>query len=152
MSRDFVEMLFALCDGGVEFLVVGAHALAVHARPRATGDLDIWVRPTPENAQRVLDALGRFGASVAGLQPEDLTQPDQVYQIGVVPNRIDILTSLSGVSFDEAWPRRVDVQIESRPVPVIGRDDLIRNKEATGRTQDRADLEILRASRPIRGH
>ena len=79
MSRDFVEMLFALCDGGAEFLVVGAHALAVHGRPRATGDLDLWVRPTPENAQRVLDALVRFGAPITGLQLADLTTPDPVY-------------------------------------------------------------------------
>jgi predicted nucleotidyltransferase len=144
MNRDFVEMLHALCDARVEFLVVGAHALAVHAQPRATGDLDLWIRPSGENAGRAYQALARFGAPLRDLTEKDLATPDQVFQIGLPPNRINLLTSISGVQFEEAWPRRVTVDIEGQAVPVIGREDLIRNKAATGRARDRADLVLLR--------
>lgn len=144
MNRDFVEMLHALCDAHAEFLVVGAHAIAVHARPRATGDLDLWIRPTAENAARAYLALVRFGAPLDQLTERDLATPEQVYQIGVPPNRIDLLTSISGVEFEDAWPRRIEVAIEGKPIPVLGRNDLIRNKEATGRARDRADLALLR--------
>ena len=101
MNRDFAEMLSALSDAGVEFLVVGAHALAAHGIPRATGDLDIWVRPTRANAQRVLAALAVFGAPLGDLSLDDLTQPDTLFQIGVVPCRVDILTGISGIQFKE---------------------------------------------------
>jgi hypothetical protein len=145
MNRDFVEMLSALSETGVEFLVVGAHALAVHARPRATGDLDLWVHPTPENAARVLKALSRFGAPMKDITTDDFELPDRVLQLGVVPNRIDLLTSITGVAFSDAWPRRKIVSIEGLGVPVLSREDLIENKRATGRPQDRADLELLGA-------
>ena len=143
MNRDFVEMLSALSETGVEFLVVRAHALAVHARPRATGDLDLWVRPTPENAARVLNALTRFGAPLKDISAADLETPNRVLQLGVVPNRIDLLTSITGVAFGDAWPRRKVVTIEGLGVPVLGREDLIENKRATDRPQDRADLALL---------
>src|SRR4051812_1317630 len=103
MNRDFAEMLSALSAAGAEFLVVGAHALAAHGRPRATGDLDIWVRSTSENAEKVWSALARFGAPLSGLSKADLQAPDVVFQIGIEPNRIDILTSIDGVDFDGAW-------------------------------------------------
>jgi hypothetical protein len=143
MNRDFVEMLSALRDAGVEYLVVGAHALAAHGRPRATGDLDLWVRPSAANAERVWAALKRFGAPLDQIQPSDLTTDDLVFQIGVAPARIDIMTGVSGLTFDEAWPERLTVPIGELVVPVIGRDALIRNKRAAGRPRDLADIAEL---------
>lgn len=145
MNRDFVEMLAALSAADAEFLVVGAHAMAVHGRPRATGDLDLWVRASPGNADRVWTALESFGAPLDKLDPEDLTTEDLVFQIGVVPNRIDILTSITGVEFEEAWPDRVVVEVSGVDAPVIGKEHLIRNKRAVGRPRDLADLAELEA-------
>lgn len=136
-------MLAALSAAGAEFLVVGAHALAAHGLPRATGDLDLWVRPTPENAGRVWQALEEFGAPLHELRVQDLTSPDLVFQIGIVPQRIDLLTSITGVTFDEAWTSRSVVEIEGVEVPVLGRVALIRNKRSVGRARDLADLEEL---------
>ena len=143
MNRDFAEMLSALSDAGAEFLVVGAHALAAHGAPRATGDLDIWINSTRTNADRVMSALRAFGAPLASLTIEDLTTPDLVFQIGVVPSRVDILTTISGVAFDDAWTRRMVLAIEGVQVPVLGRNDFIANKRATGRLKDLADIEGL---------
>jgi hypothetical protein len=143
MNRDFAEMLSALSEAGAEFLIVGAHALAAHGVPRATGDLDIWVRSTTENAARVLTALRVYGAPLADLSLDDLTKPDTVFQIGVVPCRIDILTGISGVRFAEAWHRRLAVDVEGVRVQVIGRDDFKTNKLASGRPKDLLDLELL---------
>lgn len=144
MNRDFDEMLAALSAAGVEFLVVGAYAMAAHGLPRATGDIDIWVRATRENAGRVMRAVQAFGAPLFGLSLEDLLRSDTVFQIGVAPSRIDILTGITGLSFEEAWPNRLTVTIEEQPVPVIGLADLIRNKAALGRPKDQADLIWLR--------
>jgi hypothetical protein len=143
MSPDFVEMLSALSAEGADFLVIGAHALAVHGRPRATGDLDLWVRPTPENAERVWGALAGFGAPLDAISPGDLTEPGLVFQIGVSPNRIDLLTSVTGLTFQEAWERRVPVPIGGLRIPVLSREDLIRNKKAVGRPRDLADVAEL---------
>jgi hypothetical protein len=143
MNPDFLEMLSALSEAGAEFLVVGAYALAAHGRPRATGDLDLWVRPTAENADRVYSALRRFGAPLHDLQPGELAGPDLVFQIGVAPARIDLLTSISGVTFTDAWATRITVPIGELQVPVIGRDRLIQNKRAAGRPRDLADLADL---------
>ncbi len=143
LNPDFRDMLSALSEEGVEFLLVGAFALAAHGLPRATGDIDIWIRRSPENAERVWRALGRFGAPVLDLTLDDLTTPDLVFQIGVAPRRIDILTSIDGVTFDETWPRRVTVELEGLDVPVIGRAHLIQNKRAAGRAKDLADLAWL---------
>ena len=143
MNRDFAEMLSALSEAGAEFLIVGAHALAAHGVPRATGDLDIWVRPTPTNARRVLRALASFGAPLHDLTLDDLTKPDTVFQIGVPPSRVDILTGITGVRFDDAWPRRVALDLEGAAVSVIGRLDFIANKRATGRLKDLADVDGL---------
>ncbi len=143
MNRDFVEMLSALSEAGADYLVVGAHALAAHGVPRATGDLDIWVRPTRDNAERVWAALERFGAPLDELALADLHSPDVVFQIGVAPNRVDLLTSITGVTFDEAWPDRIHVQLSGLEVPTIGREALIRNKRAVGRPRDMADIAEL---------
>jgi hypothetical protein len=145
VNEDFRDLLAALLAAQARFLVVGAHALAVHGVPRATGDLDVWIAADPTNAQRVWSALLRFGAPVAamGVSLDDLTLPDRVVQIGLPPRRIDILTSISGVGFDEAWPDRVTHEVGGLAVPFLGRAALVRNKRATGRTKDRADLEAL---------
>ena len=143
MNRDFAEMLDALSAAGAEFLIVGAHALAAHGRPRATGDLDIWIRPSAENAERVWRALVQFGAPLTELRLEDLTSPQIVFQIGIAPARIDILTSRTALKFDDAWPRRQMVEIEGRTLPFLSRDDLIRNKAAVGRPRDLADIDDL---------
>jgi hypothetical protein len=143
MNRDFVEILAELSAAGADFLIVGAHAMAAHQRPRATGDLDIWVRPTRQNAERVWQALVRFGAPLHELTADDLSTPGVVFQIGLPPYRIDILTALSGISFDEAWPNRIVNEFQGQSYAVIGREDLIRNKRATGRPQDVVDADSL---------
>jgi hypothetical protein len=147
MNRDFLDMLSALFDAGADFLVVGAHAVAVHARPRATGDLDLWVRPTAENAERVWRALEAFGAPLHELTRADLTSNDLVFQIGLAPRRIDILTDIGSVEFQQAWERRVTLDLEGMRVPVIGREDLIQAKRDAGRPRDLADIEDLEAGR-----
>lgn len=145
MNEDFQDVLAALLASGARFLVVGAHALAVHGVPRATGDLDIWVLPDPVNAERVWRALTRFGAPMetVGAGPGDLARPGLVLQIGLPPRRIDILTALTGVDFESAWRSRVVHRVGSLEVPFLDRDTLIRNKRATGRLRDLADVERL---------
>ena len=145
MDRNFRDMLSALRAADADFLIVGAHALAVHGKPRATGDLDIWVRPTVQNAARVYRALVEFGAPLHGITVADFATPHTVYQIGLPPSRIDILTGIDGVTFDEAWPRRVQVSQPGLELPVLGRDDLIANKRAAGRPKDLVDVAELLA-------
>ncbi len=143
MNPDFVDLLRAFAAADVRYLVVGAYAVSLHSRPRGTGDLDLWVEPTPDNAVRVMAALKEYGAPVANLAAEDFTTTDSVVQIGVAPRRIDLLTTLTGVSFAEAWPLRVEGSIGDVACPVIGREALVRNKRALGRPRDLADLEML---------
>lgn len=149
MNRDFLDLLAAFLAADVRFLVVGAHAMAVHGVPRATGDLDVWIAPGPENAERAWSAVARFGAPLAslGVTRADFGRPDQVVQIGLPPRRIDILTSISGVGFEEAWPERAIHEVEGLAVPFLGRAALVRNKRASGRAKDIADLEALGESR-----
>jgi hypothetical protein len=128
LARDFRDLLHAFVDHEVRFLVVGAYALAVHGRPRATGDLDLWVEPTAANAEQAFAALQRFGAPLRDLTPADLATPGLDYQIGLAPLRIDVLTRISGVEFPDAWPRRVQARFEDVVVPVLGREDLLANK------------------------
>ncbi len=143
MSPDFADILSALSAAGVEFLIVGAHALAAHGVPRATGDLDIWVRPTPDNAARTLQALAAFGAPLADLSVDDLTKTDTVFQMGLPPARIDILSGITGVSFSEAWDRRVTVRLGEQDVAVLSKADFVANKTAVGRPKDLADMALL---------
>jgi hypothetical protein len=145
VNEDFRDLLTALIRAEARFLVVGAHAMAVHGVPRATGDLDVWIARDETNAERAWSALVRFGAPVAamGIGRDDLTHPDQVIQIGLPPRRIDVLTSISGVEFDEAWPDRVTHEVGGLSIPFLGRAALVRNKRASGRTKDKADLEAL---------
>ncbi len=143
MPPDFLELLSAFLDAGVDFLLVGGHAVGAHGLPRATDDLDVWVRPTSDNAARVFAALARFGAPLRDVSPADFAKDDTIYQIGVPPLRVDVLTGIEGVRFDTAWPRRTMVAVGRLSVPVIGRDDLLTNKRAAGRPQDLADVARL---------
>lgn len=148
LNPDYRDMLCILNDEGVEYLVVGAHALAAHGYPRATGDIDLWIRCSDENAKRVWRALCRFGAPLQNLTLTDLATPDIVFQIGIEPRRIDLLTSIEAVNFENAWPRRKSIMVDAIPISVIGRDDLLQNKRNTGRTKDLADAEWLEAHPP----
>ena len=138
-------MLHALNAERAEFVVVGAHALAALGVARATGDIDILVRPTQENASRVFAALLAFGAPLAahGVTPEDFARPENVYQIGLPPRRIDILTTISGVTFEEAWSSRLRVTLGGVEVHTLGRDAMIRNKRAAARPKYLVDADTL---------
>jgi hypothetical protein len=146
MSDDWDELLLALLDAGARYLVVGAHAMAVHGVPRGTQDLDVWVAPEPENARRVWRALAAFGAPLdaLALTMDDLQRPDTVIQLGLPPRRIDLLTTISGVAdFGAAWAGRAEHPVRGRAVPFLGRAELVRNKRAAGRRKDLGDLEAL---------
>ncbi|MEW5767678.1 MAG: DUF6036 family nucleotidyltransferase [bacterium] len=143
LNEDYRDMLHALSDEKVKFLLVGAYALAAHGYPRATMDIDIWVMPSPQNADAVLRALRRFGAPLHTLTKEDLQKDGIVFQIGVAPRRIDIITAASGLQFEETYGRSLSVNIEGIEVHIPSIDDLIRNKRAVGRTKDLADAEVL---------
>jgi hypothetical protein len=143
MNPDFLDLLRAFAGRSVRYLIVGAYALGVHGRPRATGDLDVWVDATPENAPRVLQALKDFGAPTTDISTADFSRPGIVFQIGLPPGRIDVLTELSGVTFAEAWPARHRAPFGSVDADFIGRADFIKNKRATGRTKDLGDVEGL---------
>lgn len=143
MNQDFKDLLSAFNDEQVEYLVVGAHALAAHGHVRATKDLDVWVHACPDNAGKVLKALDNFGAPLRDLTEEDFSLPGIVFQIGVPPVRIDVLTEVDGLSFPQAWANRIHAQLGKLAVPVLARGDLIANKRASGRLQDLADIEWL---------
>jgi hypothetical protein len=143
LNKDFKEFIELLGSAGVEYLIVGGYALAAHGHPRYTGDLDIWIRATPANIDRLLQALSRFGFGSLGLKREDFLQPDTVVQLGYPPSRIDLLTGLSGVDFDACYPKRVDMTIAGVRVPIIGLEEFRANKRASGRAKDLADLDSL---------
>ena len=141
MNKDFVDLLRAFVAAEVRFLIVGAYTLALHGRPRATGDLDLWVEATPGNAERVMRALAAFGAPLATIAVDDFTREGVTYQIGVPPGRIDILTELTGITFAEAWADRLRRPFGEVDADFIGRAAFIRNKRATGRPKDLGDIE-----------
>ena len=143
LCADFVDLLSALSDEKARFLVIGGYAVGVHGHPRATKDLDVWIDPTPTNARRVLEALRSFGAPIRGLTEPDLVNPEVVFQVGLPPNRIDILSAIAGVDFASCWKRRERVSFSGIRTPVISMVDLIQNKRATGRLQDLADADAL---------
>ena len=142
MNQDFLDLLRAFVAADVRFLVVGAYALGLHGRPRATGDLDVWIDATADNARRVMRAE-MFGAPMADIREADFARPGIAYQIGLPPRRIDVLTELTGLTFAEAWPGRVRAPFGGEDVDFIGRADFIRNKRQTGRLKDLADIEGL---------
>ena len=143
LNEDYRDMLLALSAEKVRFILVGAYALAAHGYPRATMDIDIWVMPSPQNADAVLLALRRFGAPLHNLTKEDLQKDGTIFQIGVAPRRIDIITTASGLQFDETYQRSISVNIEGIEVHIPSIDDLIHNKKSSGRTKDLADAEAL---------
>ena len=145
LQKDLQEFIASLNSHAVEFVVVGGHAVAFHGHPRFTGDIDLLVRSTPENAQRVMRALHAFGFVSPDLSANDFLRPDMVVQLGLPPNRIDLLTGITGVSFEEAWAGRKAGDLGGLSVHFLGYESLLRNKEATGRSQDAEDVARLRA-------
>lgn len=145
MNQDFKELLLAFNAHNVEYLIVGAHALAAYGHVRATKDLDVWIRPSPENARKVLNALSEFGAPAGGLTVEDLSQKHTIFQIGLPPLRIDIITAIDGLEFADAWPDRLESAFGGVPALIISRRHLITNKKTTARLQDLADVQQLEA-------
>jgi predicted nucleotidyltransferase len=143
LSKDSREFLESLNSRGIEYVIVGAHSLAFHGRPRYTGDLDILVRATPENAAKVVDLLDHFGFADASFKETDFTQPEQLIQLGRAPSRIDLLTSITGVTTEEALASKVQAELDGIPVFILSKDALMRNKRAVGRPQDIADLTML---------
>ncbi len=142
-NQDFKDLFAELNAHGVEFLVVGAHALAAHGHVRATKDLDVWVRPDRENAIRIIRALRAFGAPTDAVTESDFAEPGITFQIGVEPVWIDIITAVDGLTFEPLWQNRVASEYGGEPVFVVSREDLIRNKRASGRPQDLADVAAL---------
>jgi hypothetical protein len=145
LNPDYKDMLAALCGEKANFLIVGAYALAVYGLPRATGDIDLFVGTDPENSKKVYQALRSFGAPLTDIRPETFTRTGIIYQIGVPPRRIDILTSIEGVSFTDAWQHRKATDVEGLHLSVLSLDDLILNKTTVGRSKDKADVEWLKA-------
>ncbi len=148
LNEDYNDMLRCLAAENVKFMLVGAFALAVHGYPRATMDMDVWVMPSPENAEAVIRALGRFGAPLHSISNADLQRDDTLFQIGVAPRRIDIITGATGLVFEETYARSESVDVDGLTIRVPSVDDLIINKTASGRLKDLADVEVLKQRRP----
>lgn len=141
---DFKELLSILAKHKVRYLVVGGYAVMKYTEPRFTKDLDLWIATDPQNAQAVFAALKEFGAPLKDLTPADFSQAGYFYQMGDPPFRLDIMMSIPGVTFETAWVNREEPQVEGLAIPFISRVDLIKNKEASGRDQDRIDVKKLR--------
>ncbi|MBA4369378.1 MAG: hypothetical protein C0403_17270 [Desulfobacterium sp.] len=146
LSKDFKEFIELLNKNNVRYLVVGGYAVALHGHPRYTKDLDVWIELSPENANKIMDALKQFGFGSLGLKPDDFLVSDQTIQLGYPPNRIDILTTVTGLKFEECYPARVEVEIQGLRIHFIDIENLKKNKRATGRSQDLADAENLEQS------
>jgi len=149
-NPDFRDLFRCLNDAGAEYLVVGAYAVIFHTEPRYSKDIDIWVEPSPGNADKVFRALASFGAPLADLTVEDLTNVDLVYQIGIEPNRIDILMAVKGLRFEDAWAHRVPSTYEDQPVSILSLEDTLTSKIAAKRPQDLLDAAALEAARKKR--
>ncbi len=143
LNQDFKEFIQSLNDNGVRYLVVGGYAVALHGYPRYTKDMDIWVEMTAENASKIIQAIDQFGFGSLGIEESDFTVPDQMLQLGYPPGQIDILTTLPGVEFSECYLSRTAVEVDGVSVNFIDLESLKKNKKATGRHQDLADLENL---------
>lgn len=144
LNEDYKEMLRILLDNEVKFLVVGAYALGVYGYPRATGDVDIWVEPTLDNSRKVYKSLKKFGAPLSDISQSTFAEAGLVFQIGVAPRRIDIITSIDGVTFKHAFQTKEEVKIERLRIPFLSKANLIKNKKATGRDKDKLDIKYLR--------
>jgi len=143
LNPDFKDMLLCLQEEKVEFLLVGAYAIAAHGNPRATGDMDLRIKPDPDNGQRVIRALQAFSAPTSGLSVDDFVKDDTIVQIGVVPCRIDLMTGIEAVRFDEAWENRVAASVDGLTLFVISKADMLKNKLALNRDKDKSDIAWL---------
>ena len=146
LNQDYKEMLLTLLEEDVKFLLVGAYALAALGFPRATGDMDIFIQPDENNAEKVYKALIKFGASLQNITIKDFSTSGTIFQIGVIPRRIDIINSIDGVTFEDAYRDRVIIEIESISIPILSKDNMIKNKNSTGRAKDKVDAETLKNS------
>ncbi len=147
LTKDSKEFIESLSSNGVEYLIVGGHAVGFHGYPRFTGDLDIWVRTNPENATRLAQTFAEFGFSEKESLIAIFSEPGQMVQIGLPPNRIDVLSRISGVEFEEAWSGRIEAKIGGVSASIIGIEDLLRNKRASGRPKDLADVDEITKAR-----
>ena len=143
LTQDFREFFQSLNEHNVRYLVIGGYAVAFHGHPRYTKDIDVWIEADKTNAEKLIDALRAFGFGSLGLEAEDFLDPDEIIQLGYPPNRIDLLTALKGVDFDTCYASRIVVEIQDTSVNFIDLENLKKNKRATGRLQDLADLEQL---------
>lgn len=148
LSPDFKEFIRLLNENSVRYLVVGGYAVAFHGHPRYTKDLDVWIEAEPENVIRLLDALDEFGFGTLDLEREDFLEPETVVQLGRPPHRIDLVTEIDGVEFADSYSARQEIEVEDVPVSFIGLEQLRKNKRASGRHQDLADLENLEEGNP----
>lgn len=144
LNQDYKEMLLCLQEEKADFLIVGAYALAAHGNPRATGDIDIWVKADADNGKKVIKALAVFGAPIANLSIDDFVKEDTIIQIGVVPCRIDIITGIDGVRFADAWANKVEVSVDGLKLYVLSKADLLKNKLAANRDKDQSDIAWLK--------
>jgi len=144
LNEDYKEMLQILLEEKVKFIVVGAYALSAHGYPRATGDIDIWIEPTSDNSKKLMRSLTRFGAPLLDVSEEDFTKEGIIFQIGVAPRRIDILTAIDGVEFHSAHAHKLEILLDEMSIPVLSLEDLIKNKQSTGREKDALDAKILK--------
>ncbi|MFH0889092.1 MAG: hypothetical protein V1871_07800 [Planctomycetota bacterium] len=144
LNEDYKEMLQLLSSNDVKFLVVGAYAMGAYGYPRATGDLDIWVENTPENSAKIYQSLSEFKAPMAMINEKTFCKKGIIFQIGVAPRRIDIITQIDGVEFKKAYPKRKNIDVENLKIPLLSKSDLIKNKESTGREKDKLDVKYLK--------
>jgi hypothetical protein len=143
LNDDYREMLQILLGNRVRFLVVGAYALGAYGYPRATGDFDIWVEPSPENSKRIYASLSEFGAPLSDISESTFSEEGVTFQIGVAPRRIDILTGIDAVEFPPAFKHKLDIEVDGLKIPFLSKSDLIKNKRATGRPKDSLDADNL---------
>jgi predicted nucleotidyltransferase len=143
LNEDYKDMLQSLLDNEVKFLIVGAYALAAYGYPRATGDFDIWVEASLENSKKILSAITSFGSPTSGLTKDAFVQKGIIFQIGVAPRRVDLITHIDGVDFNKAYPYRTTIVMEGLNLPLISKEDLIKNKKSTGRDKDLVDVKQL---------
>ena len=149
LNKDYKEMLQILLKSKVKFLVVGAYAMGAYGYPRATGDIDIWVEPSTENSEKIYHSLVQFGAPVSDIDKTTFCDRGIVYQIGLAPRRIDIITEIEGVNFQNAYSDKQEIEVEGINIPFISKQDLIKNKESTGREKDKLDAKYLRSNNDV---
>ena len=149
LNEDYKEMLRILLNNKVKFLVVGAYAMGAYGYPRATGDIDIWVEASLENSEKIYQSLLEFGAPLSEITKMTFCEEGIVFQIGVAPRRIDIITKIEGVDFKEADSDRQEIGIEDIKIPFISKENLIKNKESTGREKDKLDVKYLRQNHDV---